>query len=153
MIKIKCDLCDGTGKYWMAPDVTCKTCESKGYLLINSPTTEKIEWWLRINGRHGGNFGKWLLFVNKNKIDETWQMIRQDTLDKNLGVSSKVSTQKGWVANGMQKNYVICCYTPEKKKSIDRVRERLRQLGFTEPIGYKTNEATANGSKELLYKE
>jgi len=152
-MKIKCDLCDGTGKYWMAPTETCKSCKGTGEILVPSPTKETGEWWLECNGRNGGNFGKWLLFVNKNKIDDTWKTVRQDTLDENLGVGSKVSTQKGWMNKGMPENYVICVYTPENKQDIDRVRDRLRQLGFTGQIGYKTNEATARESDKLLYKE
>jgi len=153
VLKVKCDLCEGTGKYWMAPSETCKTCEGTGYLKAPSPTDENKEWWLECNGRQGNNFGKWLLFVNKNKIDDTWKTVRQDTLDENLGVGSKVSTQKSWMNKGMPENYVICVYTPEDKKDIDRVRNRLRQLGFTGQIGYKTNQATVDDSNELLYKE
>jgi len=152
-MKVKCDLCEGTGKYWVAPTETCKTCEGTGLISVPSPTTENSEWWLEENGRMGGNFGKWLLFVNKNKIDDTWKKIREETVEERLGVGSKVSTKKGWVNHGMPENYVICVYTPEDKKEVDRVRDRLRQLGFTGQIGYKTNEATANDSNELLYKE
>lgn len=146
-------MCEGTGKYWVAPSEPCRNCDGSGYVETSSPTSEDKEFWLHANGKRGNNFGKWLLFVNKNNIDETWQKVRQETIDENLGVGSKVSTKKGWVYHGMPQDYVICIYTPEEKAEVDRVRSRLRDLGFTGQMGYKTNQATANDSDELLYKE
>ena len=146
-------MCNGTGKYWVAPSEPCRNCDGSGYVEIPSPTSEDNEFWLHANGKYGNSFGKWLLFVNKNHINETWQKVRQDTIDKNLGVGSKVSTKKAWVYRGMPQKYVICVYTSEEKKEIDRVRNRLRELGYTGKIGYKTNQATIDESNELLYKE
>jgi len=152
-MKVKCDMCEGTGKYWVAPSEPCRNCVGSGYIETSSPTSEDNEFWLDCHGKSGGNFGKWLLFVNKNHVDKTWQKIRQETIDENLGVGSKVSTKKGWMHHGMPQDYVICVYTPEEKAEIDRVRNRLRELGFTGQLGYKTNQATMNGTEELLYKE
>ena len=153
-MNIKCDMCDGTGKYWVAPSQPCRNCNGSGKISITSPTKEDKEWWLECYGKQAGsNYGKWLLFINKNNIDETWKKIRQDTIDEKLGVGSKVSTRKGWMHHGMPQDYVICVYTPKEKVEVDRVRNRLRELGFTGKIGYKTNQETINDTDELLYQE
>jgi len=159
-MKISCGMCEGTGKYWVLPSEKCRSCDGSGEVEIPSPTTENSEFWIQANGksykRSGeGGSGKWLLFVNKNEIDDTWMKIRQDTIDENLGSSSKVSTKRGWLNHGMPEDYVICVHTPNCKdrEDVDRVRHRLRELGFTGQIGYKTDEATARNLDELLYKE
>ena len=147
-------MCDGTGKYWLANDIDCKNCDGTGFIWVASPTTEDSKFWLEADGKSGGySFGKWLLFVNKNKIDETWQTIQKETTDEKLSLGSKVSTKRGWVHHGMPEDYVICVYTDKAKEDIDRVRNRLRELGHTGKIGYKTNDATINESDELLYEE
>jgi len=150
-MKIKCHMCDGTGEYWLAKGLTCRTCQGTGQVEISIPTQENDEWWLGVTGKSGNNFGKWLLFVDKRKIDAVWAQIRQETQDEKLGVEAKVSTRKYWIHKGMPKDYVVCVYTNEDKTEIDRVRNRLKELGFIDTLGYKTNEATRQASEELLY--
>ena len=156
-MKIKCDMCDGTGKYWVSPEDNCKNCLGTGQVEIPSPTTEGQVPWLQALGRsqghpswNKGGPGKWLLFVNKKNIDDAWQLIRQETLAENLGCSSKVSTKKSWLEHGMPEDYVICVNTPncEDKDDINRVRDHLRHLGFTDPIGYKSDKETKEKSHD-----
>jgi len=160
-MEITCSMCDGGGKYWLLDTEECRTCNGKGVVEIPSPTTENYEFWIQVDGRrykkssHGGGPGKWLLFVNKGDVDSVWEKIRKDTLDENLGSSSKVSTKRGWMYKGMPKDYVICVHTPncKDKEDIKRVRHRLRELGFTGEIGYKSDQATKKGINEILYKD
>lgn len=156
-MKIKCSMCDGTGKYWLAPTEMCLTCNGSGYEEIPSPTQETNEFWIQAHGRSDKTKapGKWLLFVNKKEVDDVWHKIRQETIEEKLGCSSKVSTKRGWMHHGMPEDYVICVHTPncKDKEDVLRVRNRLRELGFTGKLGYKTDEATVKGKEDLLYKE
>ena len=161
-MKVKCSMCEGTGKYWVSPEDACKNCNGTGDITLPDPTQEGGEFWIQANGRTGGHTswnegcpGKWLLFINKKNVDDVWKMIRQETINENLGSSSKVSTKKGWLSKGMPEDYVICVHTPNSKdkEDVDRVRNHLRQLGFTGQLGYKTDQATLDGKEELIYKE
>lgn len=156
-MNIKCSMCDGTGKYWLAPTEKCLTCNGTGIEDIPSPTQETNEFWIQAYGKSNISKapGKWLLFVNKTEVDDVWKKIRQETIEEKLGCSSKVSTKRGWMHKGMPDDYVICVHTPDCKDKEDvlRVRNRLRELGFTSKIGYKTDEATFKGKDDLLYKE
>jgi len=148
-MRVKCSMCDGSGKYWLAPSETCQNCKGSGTIEIESPSKEDNSWWLQTFGKSSkqykledsGGSGKWLLFVNKTEIDDVWKKIRQETIDENLGVSSEVSTRKRWVDQGMPDNYMICVHTSncEDKEDVGRVRNHLRKLGFTGQIDYKTD--------------
>lgn len=162
-MKIKCSMCEGSGKYWVSPTDDCRNCNGSGNVDLTDPTQEGSEFWIQADGKSyrscaetaNGGSGKWLLFVNKSDVDNIWQRIRQETVDEKLGSSSKVSTKRGWIHHGMPQDYVICVHTPncKDKEDVDRVRTRLRELGFTSKLGYKTDMATINGTEELIYKE
>lgn len=83
--------------------------------------------------------GKWLIFVNKSKIDKVWAKIKKSTEQGNLGTSSKVSTSYSFDGHVNKKSHVICVYTYDctDKKDVKRVRQKLRDLGITNKIGYK----------------
>ena len=161
MMKVTCRSCKGSGKDREADD--CKKCKGSGQIILQDPTQEGKEFWIEVYWKFykccaeitSCGSGKWLLFVNKNEIYDVWQKIRQDTLDGNLGDSSKVSTKRGWIHHGMRPNYVICVHTPNgnDRGDVYRVRDRLRELGFTSKIGYKTDYATLKGRNDLLYNE
>ncbi len=64
-----------------------------------------------------------------------------------LGNEAKAATAK---KNGLARNQwvkVICVYTYDSADVDDvrRVRQRLRELGFTKQLSYKTDAATASG--------
>ena len=91
--------------------------------------------------------GKWLIFTSFKKLDQVWAMIHDDTVAGRLGMSAKAATSK---ANGLAKNpfiKVICVYTYDALDvaNVMRVRERLREIGFTKKLSYKTDEATNLG--------
>jgi len=80
--------------------------------------------------------GKWLVYVSKDKIDETWKVIASSTFKGELGIDAKVSTASRVPLND---RYVICVYTKNylDVEDVDRVREMLRKLGFVARLYYK----------------
>ncbi|WP_292364601.1 MULTISPECIES: putative phosphothreonine lyase domain-containg protein [unclassified Methanoculleus] len=90
--------------------------------------------------------GKWLIFVAADEVDEAWRKIRDETVKGTLGISAKVSTAKP-NPDSRDERSVIYVYTRDWADEADvmRVRERLRELGFEERIGYKRNIETYRG--------
>jgi hypothetical protein len=90
--------------------------------------------------------GKWLIFLQPEDVDLAWRKVRDATSRGELGISAKVSTSKPNpdARDGMK---VIYVYTADWRDEAEvmRVRERLRELGFTERIGYKRNIETFRG--------
>jgi len=90
--------------------------------------------------------GKWLIFTAAGDADDAWRKIRGETVKGTLGISAKVSTAKP-NPDSRDERSVIYVYTRDWADEADvmRVRERLRELGFTERIGYKRNIETYKG--------
>lgn len=93
------------------------------------------------------NAGKWLLFVDQDKIDGVWGLIETATQKGELGIGSKCSTMRDNPHACNKKQMVICVYTKDyhDKKDVFRVREKLRKMGFVGKLPYKTNQATRQG--------
>lgn len=91
--------------------------------------------------------GKWLIFSPNDEIDESWVKVKEATEKGLLGGESKVATSKLNPNATSSKNKVICVYTYDWKDEEDvmRVREELRELGFSQKIPYKTDKATLEG--------
>jgi Domain of unknown function (DUF1917). len=92
------------------------------------------------------NAGKWLIFVDRDKTDEAWRVIRDETIAGRLGISAKVSTAKP-NPDSRDDRKVIFIYTKDWRDEADvmRVRQRLRELGYEERLGYKRNIETYRG--------
>ncbi|WP_292518440.1 putative phosphothreonine lyase domain-containg protein [Methanoculleus sp.] len=90
--------------------------------------------------------GKWLIFVPADEVDEAWRKVRDGTIRGRLGISAKVSTAKP-NPDSRDERSVIYVYTRDWADEADvmRVRERLRDLGFVDRIGYKRNIETYRG--------
>lgn len=90
--------------------------------------------------------GKWLIFLPPEEIDDAWIRVRNATCNKELGISTKVSTSKP-NPDSRDNMKVIYVYTADWRDEEDvmRVRERLRELGFVDRIGYKRNIETFKG--------
>ncbi len=90
--------------------------------------------------------GKWLIFLPPEDVDDAWRKVRNATWKNELGISAKVSTAKP-NPDSRDNMKVIYIYTPDWRDEDDvmRVRERLRELGFTDRIGYKRNIETFKG--------
>ena len=90
--------------------------------------------------------GKWLIFLPPERVDDAWILVRNATFRNELGISAKVSTAKP-NPDSRDSMKVIYVYTPDwrDEQEVMRVRERLRDLGFTDRIGYKRNIETYKG--------
>ncbi len=90
--------------------------------------------------------GKWLIFQEPEQVDEVWTKVRNATVALTLGISAKVSTAKPNPASRDSRK-VIYVYTKDwaDEPDVMRVRERLRELGFVDRIGYKRNIETFAG--------
>jgi hypothetical protein len=90
--------------------------------------------------------GKWLIFLPPEEVDDAWKKVRDATWKGELGISAKVSTAKP-NPDSRDNMKVIYVYTPDWRDEEDvmRVRERLRELGFIDRLGYKRNIETFQG--------
>ncbi len=95
--------------------------------------------------------GKWLIFVPLDELDDAWAKIKQATQEGLLGNSCKAATGLS-NPNAIDPNTkVICIYTYDAadREDVLRVRQALRDLGFTGPIPYKTDQATREGRYQV----
>jgi hypothetical protein len=92
------------------------------------------------------NAGKWLIFQEPDIVNASWKKVRDATVIGMLGISAKVSTAKP-NPDSRDNRKVIYVYTKDWSDEADvmRVRENLRELGFTDRIGYKRNIETFAG--------
>ena len=90
--------------------------------------------------------GKWLIFLEPDQIDVSWKMVRDATVEGTLGISTKVSTAKP-NPESRDNQKVIYVYTKDWADEADvmRVRQKLKDLGFVDRIGYKRNIETFAG--------
>lgn len=79
-------------------------------------------------------------------MDGAWEVIRTETEAGRLGCRSKISTAlrapDQVVLDEGQRVIAVFTYDSRDLADVRRVRERLRQLGYTDRIAYKTNAAT-----------
>jgi hypothetical protein len=92
------------------------------------------------------NAGKWLIFTEPEAVDVAWVKIRDATVAGELGISTKVSTAKP-NPDSRDTRKVIYVYTKDWADEADvmRVRQKLKELGFIDRIGYKRNLETFAG--------
>jgi hypothetical protein len=90
--------------------------------------------------------GKWLIFLQGDRVDDLWRKVRNATASGELGISAKVSTAKP-NPESRDERKVIYVYTRDwaDEGDVMRVRERLREMGVIERIGYKRNIETFRG--------
>ena len=90
--------------------------------------------------------GKWLIFQEPDQVDAAWKKVRDATVALELGISAKVSTAKP-NPDSRDNRKVIYVYTKDwaDESDVMRVREKLRELGFVDRIGYKRNIETFAG--------
>ena len=96
---------------------------------------------------HTSRGGKWLIFIDSIKVDEVWLKIKKTVEEGLLGNHAKVSTMKR-NPNAVDYNKkVICVYTYDwtNEKDVMNIRDRLRELGITWAIPYKSDEDTLKG--------
>jgi hypothetical protein len=92
------------------------------------------------------NAGKWLIFQEPGLADAAWKKVRDATVALEIGISAKVSTSKP-NPESRDNRKVIYVYSKNwaDEEDVMRVREKLRELGFVDRIGYKRNIETFAG--------
>jgi Domain of unknown function (DUF1917) len=124
-------------------------CDGEG--VIPSKTTQM--YWIVLDAPGSApeaiedeNAGKWLIFQEPDLVDAAWKKVRDATVSHELGISAKVSTAKP-NPDSRDNRKVIYVYTKDwaDEGDVMRVREKLRQLGFVDRIGYKRNIETFAG--------
>ena len=149
---IRCDLCGQEklhyGMGW------CQECYTQWYNEQRDlkPSTETDGYWIYaevLNEKKNypkstKRGGKWLVFIHKTKIDQVWKTIRSASERGELGNSAKVSTARPNPNSANPDDHVICIYTYDSEDIPDvmTIRQKLRDLGITKKIPYKTNQAT-----------
>ena len=91
--------------------------------------------------------GKWLIFVHKSQIDQVWKKVKAALKNGELGRSAKVSTRRPSPFAADPDTHVICIYTYDSDDIADvqKIRQKLRELGVLQKIPYKTDQATREG--------
>jgi hypothetical protein len=124
-------------------------CEGEG--VLPSKTTQM--YWIVLDAPGSApeaiedeNAGKWLIFQEPDLVDAAWKKVRDATVSLELGISAKVSTAKP-NPDSRDNRKVIYVYTKDWADEADvmRAREKLRELGFVDRIGYKRNIETFAG--------
>jgi len=124
-------------------------CEGEGV----TPTKTTQMYWIVLDAPGSApeaiedeNAGKWLIFQEPDVVDAAWKKVRDATVAHELGISAKVSTAKP-NPDSRDNRKVIYVYTKDWVDEADvmRVREKLRELGFVDRIGYKRNIETFAG--------
>ena len=109
--------------------------------------------WRRGGGypAHTARGGKWLVFMPKADVDKVWARIVAALDAGKLGDdAAKVSTARPSPNASSPDEEVVCVYTYDGDDEADvwRVRKALRRLGFTQPLGWKSDQATRAGLYE-----
>jgi hypothetical protein len=91
--------------------------------------------------------GKWLVFVPVACMDAAWARIKEAVEQGRLGRTAKVATAKQSPLERNPAERVICVYTDDwtDEYEVRRVHAELYDLGFAQPMSYKTDEATRAG--------
>ncbi len=117
------------------------------------PSKDLSQNWMQVNLEtfySSGVSGKFCLFHDSETVDTQWKLVSEAVLAGKLGPCTKVSTKTG------KRNFpthVICVYTKDYNNSedINRIREALRELGYTDPLPYKADQDTKNGIDRYIF--
>jgi len=100
---------------------------------------------LQRGGFADGSSGKWCIVrPGGEEIDRAWALVRAAVDSCRLQLAKVATAATAWRHGG---THVICVYCPysSDRENVMRVRLVLRELGFVEELGYKTDQATRDG--------
>lgn len=82
--------------------------------------------------------GKWLIFVSREQIDNTWDTLSSIIESGDLPYLAKASTIKE-SSYASSDDHVICVYTPNYlyRPDVRDCRDKLKELGFEDTLYYK----------------
>ncbi len=113
------------------------------------PSKDRSDYWivdyLKSDYHEHTKFGgKWLIYCNNKTVDNTWLLLKDNHKKGFFGNVMKVATALS--AMSYKGNHVICIYTYDSRDINDvmRIRDSLRDIGFTEPLKYKRDIETIN---------
>lgn len=88
--------------------------------------------------------GKWCINLPKEEIDEAWLKIKE-ACRKNKFILAKCSTSRT-SGTAQYPLFLICVYTNdwENTEDVQKVRQTLKDIGFTQPLKYKRDIETIN---------
>lgn len=96
--------------------------------------------------------GKWMFFVEPQKVNEVWEIIKNKTEEGFLGINAKVATAKS-SPKKTGNQHLVCIYTQdyENIEDIQKIATNIRSLNPQYDLFYKTNQATVKGENTILY--
>jgi hypothetical protein len=117
------------------------------------PSRSADDYWVRAHHTtktypaHTERGGKWLLFVPTPDVDTHWEQVLQALDAGALGESAKVSTALKNPRETSPDKRVICVYTydADDYADVSRVRQALRDIGYTRNLAYKMDNTTLAG--------
>ena len=88
-----------------------------------------------------------MLFVPNQQVDSWWEKVREATQDGSLGIQAKAATARPNPRATSPQTKLICVYTRDwqDRDDVRRVLGKLRDLGVSWRLAYKTDEATVAG--------
>ena len=86
--------------------------------------------------------GKWMMFMSRQYVDDTWKNVKAGTKRGELGCYAKVST-----ARQLGRVHVLSVYIEDyrNREEAVKLRERLRTMGFNRKIYFKRDSMTEAG--------
>jgi len=127
------------------------------------PSKETARYWIYASNPHDKRMinpntcGKFMLFINKDELDEKWLIVKKATEDGLFGFDSKCSTAKESPNAINDYQGVICIYTANIKDmgEIKCVEKNIRKImNHTGVLHYKADIQTMaepNGKSEFTY--
>jgi hypothetical protein len=83
--------------------------------------------------------GKWLIYLQRNEVDEIWKILSSAIRNGKLPYKAKVSTAKPNPNSTSRDLHVVCVYTPNYlfREDVRNCRRILSEIGFEDRLYYK----------------
>lgn len=85
-------------------------------------------------------YGSWVINLSSGEVNGWWDVIKKRTEEGSLGYTAKCSTKRNISPKYKISEYEVHVYT--EQQNIGEIREKIRDLGVTWRIPYRTHEAT-----------
>ena len=115
-----------------------------------SPSKNVSTYWLQAHSpklkyfQSNEDTGKWCIHLEKDEVDESWLKIKE-ACQKDQLFLAKCTTA---YSSGTQEHpqFLICVYTHDwsDTEDVQKIRQTLREIGFTQPLKYKRDIETIN---------